>query len=312
MVYVFGPVHSRRLGLSLGVDLIPSKTCTYDCIYCEVGKTNNVVIEPENFAPCENVLVELKHAIERAGPDTLTLAGSGEPTLYSQIDRVIAFVKSFSDIQVALLTNGSLLWKEEVRRRVLQADVIMPTLSTVFEPTFRRIHQPHKGLNLPEIIDGLKALRLEYKGSIFLEVVLLAGINDSEKELEGLKRVIGKISPDKIQLNTVARPPSYPGAVALDRKRLQQIKIFFGENAEIIAHSSETKGVRKEYDSHFATIIETVKRRPITAKDISNVLNISPRDTDVLLTRLLNKGLIQTQRHEGVIYYKKGTDGGTG
>ena len=302
MTYVFGPVPSRRLGLSLGIDLIPSKTCTYDCLYCQVGRTTCLTVEPEPFVPTGEVIGELNDALEKVHPDTITLAGSGEPTLHSEIDQVISFLKGITDTRVALLTNGALLWRKAVRNRVLGADLIMPTLTTVFEETFQAIHRPHGSLGLPLIIEGLKELRKDYEGIILLEVVLLAGINDNKKELEGIRKVIEEISPDKIQLNTVVRPPSDPRALSLDMEQMEDIKNFFGEKAEIIAGISSNKKAG-EYDPHFKAIVEMAKRRPVTAADIAGVLNITPEESEAILKGLLLKGAIKKQDHEREVFY---------
>ena len=208
MSFVFGPVPSRRLGLSLGIDLIPAKTCSYDCLYCQVGRTTEKIVTPEAFVPVQIVMAELKKRLEKVRPDTITLSGSGEPTLYAPMANLISSIREATDIRIAILTNGSLFWKEEVRAGVLDAHVIAPTLSTVFEETYRAIHRPHEDIQLGMIIEGLKKLRSEFKGLIFLEVVLLNGFNDSDREIEGLKRVIEGIAPDKVQLNTVVRPPA--------------------------------------------------------------------------------------------------------
>jgi len=302
MPYIFGPVPSRRLGLSLGVDLIPPKTCTFDCLYCQVGKTTCKTIETDPYVPVQEVLAELEQSLERTRPDTITLAGSGEPTLNSQIDQVIARIKKVTDIRVAILTNGSLFWREDIRERISGADILIPTLSTVFEETFRSIHRPHQGLNLPVIIDGLKVMRRSFRHSIFLEVVLLAGFNDSDREIEGLDRVIREISPDKIQLNTVVRPPSDSRAISLDKQRLENIKDFFGEKAEIIAHAPlRQKG--GQYDSLVNAVLEMAKRRPVSAVDIANVLDVSLEEVEALIKGLLIKGKICEQRHGGEVFY---------
>ena len=302
MTYIFGPVPSRRLGLSLGIDLIPPKTCTYNCLYCQVGKTDRLTMEQKPYIPVEEAIKELDKTLDKVTPDTITLAGSGEPTLNSEIDQVISFIKKKSNIQVALLTNGSLLWNEEVIERVSDADIIMPTLSTIFNNTFKMIHRPHEGLHLPVIIKGLTDLRNRYKGRILLEVVLLGGINDNEKELEGLKRVIDKISPDKIQLNTVVRPPSDPRARPLDMGQLEMIKDFFGERAEIIAHKVSGKKAGT-YDSRAEVIIEMVKRRPVTAGDVADVLDIAHSEAEGILKGLVIKGFIKKQEHEKKAFY---------
>jgi wyosine [tRNA(Phe)-imidazoG37] synthetase (radical SAM superfamily) len=302
MTYIFGPVPSRRLGQSLGIDLIPPKTCTYDCLYCQVGRTTCLAAEPGLFVPTGEVIEELKDVIKKTHPDTITLAGSGEPTLHSEIDQVISLIKDVTDTRIALLTNGALLWRKEVRDRVLGADLIMPTLTTVFEKTFRKIHRPHRGLELPSIIEGLKELRKEYGGVVLLEIFLLSGINDNMKELEGVKDAIEDIFPDKIQLNTVIRPPSDHSAMPLNMEQMEKIRDFFGEKAEIIASVSSTKKAR-EYDPDLNTIVEMARRRPITASDISNVLDISREELERVLKGLLIKGAIRKQEHDREVYY---------
>ncbi|MBW1705850.1 MAG: radical SAM protein [Deltaproteobacteria bacterium] len=302
MSYVFGPVPSRRLGLSLGVDLIPPKTCTFDCLYCEVGRTTSKTIEPGPFVPFREVVYEIEKKLMKTEPDAVTLAGSGEPTLYSRINEVIDSIKEITEIKVALLTNGSLFWKEEIRRRVLKADIIMPTLSSAFEDTFRMIHRPHPGLELNIVVDGLKRLRKDYKGLLFLEIVLLAGINDTEKEVEGLKTVINRINPEKIQLNTVLRPPADKRAISLDRKRLEDIKVFLGEKAEIIA-GVPVAAKKGKADTLIRDLLDMVKRRPLRSIDIVNAMGLSSDDVEDLVKGLLIKGYISRQEHSGEIYY---------
>ena len=158
MSYIFGPVPSRRLGLSLGVDLIPHKTCTYDCLYCEVGRTTNKTITSGPFAPVDEILTQLEERLKGCTPDVITLAGSGEPTLHSEIDRIISGIRAITDTKVVILTNGSLFWDEAIRKRVLAADLIMPTLSSAFAHTFQTIHRPHRDLALDRIVEGLRQL----------------------------------------------------------------------------------------------------------------------------------------------------------
>lgn len=302
MAYVFGPVPSRRLGLSLGVDLIPPKTCTFDCLYCQVGRTTSRTLEPKAFVPVREVVAEIKRKILKNVPDAITLAGSGEPTLYSEIDQVIASIKKMTKIKVALLTNGALFWKEEIRQRVLKADIIMPTLSSAFDHTFREIHRPHPGLDLATIINGLKMLRQDYKGQIFLEVIFLAGVNDTKKEVEALKNLVEQISPEKIHLNTVVRPPADSKAISLDRKKLEEINLIFGEKSEIVAEVPIKIKTRKE-EHLISSLLDMVKRRPLKQIDIVNALGLSTDETEDLIKGLLIKGYIRRQSHSGDIYF---------
>ena len=302
MSYVFGPVPSRRLGLSLGVDLIPPKTCTYDCLYCEVGRTTCHTIETSPLVSLQKISDELETALSKNRPDTITLAGSGEPTLNSEIDRIISFIKERTDIQIALLTNGSLFWKEEVMKKVMSADILLPTLSTVFNGTFKTIHRPCHGLNISMIISGLKDLRKQYNGLIFLEIILLAGINDTEHEVEGLRKTINEISPDRVQLNTVIRPPSDPRARPMEPAHMEKIRDFIGDKAEIIGYMpSKKKSI--EHDSARLSVIEMAKRRPVRLIDIAEVLNKTQEEAELLIKGMLIKGDIFEKKHEGEIFY---------
>ncbi len=300
--YVFGPVPSRRLGLSLGVDLIPGKTCSYDCLYCQLGKTTRKLTRPALFVPVQDVLRELEQRLKQVSPDFITLSGSGEPTLHSRIGEVIAGIKRFTGARIALLTNGSLLWNEHVRRSIRGADLILPTLCTAFERTFRSIHRPRGNLHLERIIQGMKQLRMEYKGAFFLEVMLLRGFNDSEEELEALKSLIREISPDRIQLNTVVRPPTDPGALPLDSSTLEDIKTFLGPTAEVIA-PVKTGGRPARVRTPGDVVLEMVRRRPVRISDVVRSLNRPAPEVESVLNRLVREGSLRCGEHAGETYY---------
>jgi len=302
MPYVFGPVPSRRLGLSLGLDLIPPKTCTFDCLYCQVGRTTTKVLMPEAHVPVAAVTEEVRRKLLKRRPDVITLAGSGEPTLHSGFGRVIGAVKDMTDIPVALLTNGSLFWKDEVRERALGADIIMPTLTSARETTFQTIHRPHPELRLDRIVSGLKRLREEYTGRIFLEAVFLAGINDTDEEVSALRDLIVGIAPDKIQINTVVRPPADAKARSLDRKRLEEIKVALGEKAEIVAEVLP-KGQAGKAGRAAEDVLEMLTRRPLRQRDVEKALGLGAEAAADLLKGLLIKGYVRQQNHGGEIYY---------
>jgi len=267
-----------------------------------VGRTTSKTVETATFVPIHEVVTEVQKKLLRSSPDAITLSGSGEPTLHSQIDDVITSIKEMTDINVAVLTNGSLFWRGEIRQRVLGADIIMPTLSSAFDQTFKMIHRPHPGLDLSAVIDGLKGLRQDYKGQLFLEVVFLAGINDTEKEVEGLKTLIDQINPEKIHLNTVVRPPADSRAISLDRKRLEEIKTLFGVRAEIVAERRVT-GERGNKEALVRSLLDMVRRRPLKPVDIANALRLSLGEVEGLVNELLIKGYISEKKHEGNVYY---------
>ncbi len=302
MAYVFGPVPSRRLGRSLGVDLVPVKTCSYDCIYCQVGRTTCKTSEPGVFNPADEVLYELEQKLTTSTPDVVTFSGSGEPTLHSQIHEVIERVKELTNAPLAVLTNGSLLWRRDVRKRILKADIAMPTLCTVFEETFQRIHRPGDDLEAEAIIKGLASFREEFKGELAVEVLLLKGINDTDQEVNGLRHALENIAPDRIQLNTVARPPSSREAVALDRKRLEEIRGFLGDKAEIIVDFIPGKGEAEQAELSRA-IHGMAERRPIRVRDAADSFSISLKDAGIIIQDLVNRGMLRTREHKGEIYF---------
>jgi wyosine [tRNA(Phe)-imidazoG37] synthetase (radical SAM superfamily) len=245
---------------------------------------------------------EVQKKLLKSNPDTITLAGSGEPTLHAKIHEVISSIKEITETKIAILTNGSLLCKGEIRQRLLEADIIMPTLCTASDRTFRMIHRPHPDLELNAIIDGLIGLRQDYGGLLFLEIVLLEGINDTEKELEGLKRLIEKINPEKIQLNTVVRPPADPAAKSLDRKSLEKIKVLFGKRAEIIA-GRPFQPEKPERGAMVRDFLDMVKRRPLRTVDIAHSLGLSHDDVEDFVKGLLVKGYVSRREHSGETFY---------
>lgn len=302
MAYIFGPVPSRRLGKSLGIDLIPSKTCTYDCLYCQVGKTTRKTLHVKAYAPLQEVFKELQEKLSYLSPDAITLSGSGEPTLHRGIGELVSFIRDITQTPTAIITNGSLLYRREVRKRLLQAHMIMPTLSSAFEQTFQSIHRPHGQLRLSRVIEGLKALRSEYSGLLMIEIPFLSGFNDNDAELEGLRKTIGEIQPDKIHLNTVVRPPSDPNALPLDRKRLEEIMIFLGGTAEIISESVSAADHAYRGEQHSA-ILEMAKRRPVRAIDIARGLGVDIGNAEGLIKTLIMKELLGSVQHDDVVYY---------
>ncbi|MEW6668243.1 MAG: radical SAM protein [Thermodesulfobacteriota bacterium] len=305
--YIFGPVPSRRLGLSLGVDLLPGKTCTYNCLYCQLGRTGKRVIEPCDRVPIEEVLAELRRRLEEVTPDTITVSGSGEPTLHPRIGEVISMMKRTTATRVAVLTNASLLWRDEVRRALSGADLLMPTFSTAFEKTFRAIHRPHRDLRLARIVEGLRLLRKGFRGKVFVEVMLLRGYNDGDREIEALRDALSAVSPDRIHLNTVVRPPADPRALPIDRPRMDELKTFLGPAAEIIVdpeRAQRPQGVSSPEEA----ILEMAGRRPVRVVDIVNGLQSPAAEACGLVNRLVRKGLLVRRVHRGESYYSRSTE----
>ena len=233
--YLFGPLNSRRLGLSLGVDIIPPKTCPLNCIYCEVGRTTRLTLLRKEYVPSDAVVREVHDALEGYPHlDHITFSGSGEPTLNSALGLMIAQIKNQTAIPVAVLTNGVLLSEKDVRQDLMKADVVLPSLDAASIEAFHCINRPHPRLNLFRIIDGLIEFRQEYSGKIWLEILFVRGVNDSPQELERLKWAVEMILPDKVQIHTVSRPPAEIGLQPVTLQFLESAREFFGGTTEVI------------------------------------------------------------------------------
>jgi len=234
--YLVGPIVSRRLGISLGIDPIPLKTCSFDCLYCEVTKTNNKTIQRKEYFNADEIIKELKNYLsENKKPDFITFSGSGEPTLNSGLGYMIDEIKKITDTPVAVITNSSLISDKQVRKELAKADLVIPSLDAVSENLFKKIDLPHKDLKINDIIEGLIKFRKEYTGKIWLEIMVLKGFNDTKEEFLKFKEIIKKINPDKVQLNTLDRAPAYDIAQKADEKKLNSLKeILETNNLEII------------------------------------------------------------------------------
>ncbi len=303
MAHLFGPVNSRRLGLSLGVDLIPPKTCTFDCIYCEVGRTTHLTLTRRPYA-VDAIIQEVQEYFRKAQrtPDFVTLAGSGEPTLNLGIGKIIAAVKNISDIPVAVLTNGALLYQADVRQALAGADVVLPSLDAAREATFRRINRPAPELTLEMILAGLEAFRKEYGGQLWLEIMLLKGINDQEAELSALRREVEKIAPEKVQLNTAVRPVVETYAQPLSREEMSAIAAYLGEDVEIIAEFDRTSRVAAVVTDR--VFVDMLSRRPMTAQDLAQALGLPLPQVEKRLHRLQAAGLISHDFYQQEDFYR--------
>ncbi len=301
MSYCFGPVRSRRLGLSLGVDVLPRKTCNLNCIYCELGPTLKYTTEILEYIPIENIWNELKATLTSSKKifDYLTFTASGEPTLYSKLGELIIKAKEISPKPITVLTNATTVMIPEVRKALCEANILLPSLDAATQSTFLKINQPAPEIKIKDIIKGLCQLRKEFKGQIWLEVLLVRHINDTDKELLELKKAIEKIEPDKVQLNTVARPPAYDSAKALSQNKLNDIAKFLGPFSEVIVNYSKAlkQGSRPLIE---AEILEVLKRRPSTVEDLAVCLGIKKELIEKNINRLLEKNIVKYCPHNNI------------
>lgn len=307
MKYLFGPVNSRRLGLSLGIDLLPAKICNFNCIYCEVGPTTIFSCERKEYTPAAEIIAEIDSFLATPGQakpiDVFTITASGEPTLHSGLGRIISHLKARTALPVAVLTNGSLLYREDVRQDLEHADIVIPSLDAAREESFRKINRPAQCAKLQEIIEGLCLFARNFRGELWLEILLCKGINDSAQDLAALRQALTAIKPAKIQLNTVIRPPLETFAKPLTEAELGDISRQLPGTVEIIADFRKRKRANAR-SAQKTELLEMLQRRPCTEIDICEALNLDHNSTARLLQELTESGEIAHSAHRGKIYYQ--------
>lgn len=300
--YLFGPVPSRRLGHSLGVDLVPFKICSFDCVFCQLGRTPKTTVKRMEYVPVNQVIDELDHWIKEDGvADYITLSGSGEPTLNSGFGRVIEFARNSTNIPVALLTNGSLISDPEVRMQASQANVVKLSLSGWDSGSFEYINRPHHDLNMKQIIDGASLFREMFSGELWLEVFIVWGVNSIPKDVAKIAEIIEKINPDRIQLNTAVRPPAEEFVQAAPKEHLEKLAKLFNPVAEVIAEFSSEHSVNVKANEQ--TIRTMLDRRPCTSDQIAEVFGMHRNEVSKYIGKLLRTGEIQSEPKDGKTYY---------
>ncbi len=301
--HLFGPVPSRRLGWSLGVDLTPFKTCTLDCVFCQLGRTTVKTAERREYVPTESVKRELGDWLKRDGKaDFITLAGSGEPTLHTRFAEIIDFIHQRSAIPVALLTNGTTLCLPEVRDGACRADLVKVTLAAWNEKLFDFIHRPCQGVTLQRLLEGESQLRQAFHGQLWVEVFLLRGINSTADDVRRMAPLVRALKPDRVHLNTAIRPPAEPLAKAVSRSRLEELASLFDPSAEVVAEfSSPTRPSLIRANERL--ILSLLRRRPSTALQISGACNLHGNESAKYLGRLLRRGAIHASRAGAGAYY---------
>jgi wyosine [tRNA(Phe)-imidazoG37] synthetase (radical SAM superfamily) len=297
---LYGPVPSRRLGISLGVDIVPYKTCTYDCIYCQLGQTTNQTTQRESFVSVNSVIKEIKEVIDQNSDiDYITFSGSGEPTLNQDIGEMIGRVKSLTQIPVAVLTNGSLLWDKMVREDLAQADLVIPSVDAVSEEISQKVNRPIEGLKVKKILEGIKEFCKGFKGKIYLEIMLVKNVNDSEKEISGINRFVKDLRIDRIQLNTVIRPPGDPGARPLNQEELNKVKSLFDPKLKVEVIANFNRETSKAYQKDLEqAIIELLKRRPTKKEEMTISLGVHPNEIVKYIQILEEKKIIKRSQNK--------------
>ena len=300
--YLFGPVPSRRLGRSLGVDLIPFKTCTMDCIYCQLGETPCTVSERGDYVPMEDVLAELERWKKADGQaDHITLAGSGEPTLHIQFGEVFRWVRAHAGIQSVLLTNGTLLHLPEVRAEAALADKVKVTLSAWDETSFQQIHRPAAGVTFDLLVKGERAFRAGYTGELSVEVFIVEGINSQVSNVQRIAEVVRSIHPDRIDINTAVRPPAVEGVAPASEEHLKVLADIFGEKASVTATFKKQGFASMEISQE--AMLGLIKRHPATCEQLADEFNLPEDRMYSMLRQMVANGLLKVDRRGDETYY---------
>jgi len=303
MKYIYGPVPSRRLGRSLGIDPIPSKTCNYQCIYCQLGKTTFFTNERRNYYPKEEIIAEMREAIEQNEKkiDYLTFVGSGEPTLYKDLEELILTAKELSKNPISVITNGALLYNSEVSKTLMLADVVLPSLDAGDSKLFIKINRPHPSLKYNEIIQGLIEFKKRFKGKLWLEIMIIKGVNDSNENLLKIKEKIDLIKPDRIDINVPTRPPAENWVKIPDKSIIPLLMEIFGDIYDI---NFPEKGKFDIYSSGFENeVLSIIERHPMRQDQIIETFSTDNFNQKEILQRL--KALESRKIITRVIYNKQ-------
>jgi MinD superfamily P-loop ATPase/wyosine [tRNA(Phe)-imidazoG37] synthetase (radical SAM superfamily) len=303
--HLYGPVPSRRLGRSLGIDLVPFKTCTYDCVYCQLGRTTKKTLKRKEYVPVPEILLELKQKLAAGDtPDYISLAGSGEPTLNSGIGDLIKKIKSMTKIPVAVLTNGSLLWMREVQDALDAADLVLPSLDAGTAALFRHVNRPHRGLWFAQMVDGIAGFTKRFQGEVWLEVLLLAGVTGIPAEAQKIAAMVKRIGPARTQINTVTRPPAESYVCPVPSDQLVKLKDLFPGRVEIISASERPETFHLLIDETSAeNVLALLRRRPCTSEDVAKGLGIHALAALKHLDALIREGQVTITRIDGRTFY---------
>lgn len=274
MKYVFGPVPSRRLGQSLGIDTIPLKTCNWNCVYCQLGRTRPVTNTRKAYIPPADILAEVKQALQRHAPgdiDWVTFVGSGEPTLHSDIGRLIRQVKAITDLPVAAITNGALLYRPDLRQELAAADAVMPSLDAGTADLYRRLNRPHPETTFDRLVNGLIAFRRAYHGQLWPEVMLVRGLNDSEEALQAIAAVLRRANPDEIHISLPTRPPVETWVEPADAEGVMRAQAILGDVARVL-HPAQGQFDLSGCDNPTDAIVAIITRHPMSEEDLLEAL----------------------------------------
>ena len=301
--YIFGPVPSRRLGRSLGVSPIPKKTCNYSCVYCQLGRTNKMTNARQEFFPLEDILAEFDRCLgDLAHCDVVSIVGEGEPTLYARLGDLIRGIHQRTDKPVAVITNAALLYDPAVRQELCEADIVLPSLDSYDTESWHRIDRPYGLLRYEEVFDGLVTFTHQFKGQLYLEIMLMDHVNDSPEDLQKFKSLLGKLRYDRVYINTPVRPPA-EAEIAVSSPETIQLATELLEGISIDALASG--GFYSEVADDYEAILSIIGRHPMNQHEIAGFLASRNNPTpETLLERLSHDPAVNPVEYKGYITYR--------
>jgi len=309
--YVFGPVASRRLGVSLGVDLVTPKTCSLNCVYCEARETTLLTLERKEYVPVDRVLEELDEVLkEQPEIDYVTFSGSGEPTLNSRIGDVVTFLKSrYPQYKICLLTNGLALGDKKLQQDISQVDLLIPSLDASNGEEFEAVNRPAPGMTFDRFITDLTEYVAKAPMRVDLELFILPGVNDSDASVERFKKLIAVMKPDRVQLNTLDRPGAVDGLRSADAATVRRFisalePVVPVEAVGKFRYRTPSPGNKILPATELeARIMEFISRRPATLPDLALALDMPEEELQKLMDWLFECGKIGTAREERGVFY---------
>ncbi len=306
MKYVFGPVPSRRLGQSLGIDTIPLKTCNWNCVYCQLGRTKPLNNQRKVYYPPSEILREVREVLDVHKPgdiDWLTFVGSGEPLLHASMGYLIQQVKGLTSLPLALITNGSLLYIPEVRQDLLEVDAVLPSLDAGTAGLYRQINRPHPEITFERLVEGLVAFREEYGGKLWVEVMLVRGLNDTPQALRDIARILERIRPEAVHINLPTRPPVETWVQSPQDEDLMEAMAILGNVAEVV-HPAEGSFDLSGFDNPIDAIVGIITRHPMRQQELERALSRwTQGEVKQILTELEASGRAQIVERHGVRFW---------